>query len=169
MHSPYPGVRWIVVLVAIVGLSIMTSIATASAAPLGQAASEAAGEATFGQICGACHTIGGGTRVGPDLQGVVDRREEAWLKVHILNPSVHHEQNDPTSVANREQYGLQMPDLGLTESQVEAVIAYLKATITAPSVTPTLYAPTLGAGVLAIVLITMLGLYVGRKKVEVRL
>jgi hypothetical protein len=62
-----------------------------------------------------------------------------------------------------------MPDLGLTESQVEAVIAYLKATITAPSVTPTLYGPTLAAGVLAIVLLTVLGLYVGRKKVEVRL
>ena len=170
MYTLYYGVRWVVFLLvlAIVSLLIITSTSIALAAPVDQNASETAGEATFGQVCGACHTVGGGTLIGPDLQGVTERREEAWLKVHILSPSIHHGQNDPISVANREEYGLQMPDLGLTEPQVEAVIAYLKTATTAPAITPSLYAPTLIAGVLGVVALTILGLYVGRKKVEVR-
>ncbi len=168
VFRPHSGIRWVVFLLAIVGLSLMTSTSAALAAPLGQDASETAGGEIFGQICAACHTIGGGVRLGPDLQGVTERRDEAWLKVHILTPQVHHEQNDPVSIANREEYGLAMPDLGLTELQVEAVIAYLKTTTTAPTVTPALYIPSLAAGVLAIIAVTILGLSVGRKRVEVR-
>ncbi|MEE8443641.1 MAG: cytochrome c [Dehalococcoidia bacterium] len=126
------------------------------------------GEGTFGQVCAACHTIGGGVRVGPDLKNVTERREESWLKTHILSPSVHHQQNDPVSVANRERYGIKMPDLGLTEQQVEAVIAFLRTDVTASTAIPPLYGPTLAAGVLAIVGLTLLGLRVGTKRVEVR-
>ena len=126
------------------------------------------GEAKFQEVCGACHTIGRGVRVGPDLEGVTERREEEWLKVHIQSPSVQHQQNDPISVANREQYGIQMPDLGLTTQQVEAVIAYLKTGETVSAGIPSLYGPTLVAGVLAIVGLTLLGLRVGTKKVEAR-
>ena len=165
---PHSGIRWVVFLLAIVGLSLMLSTSTALAAPPAQDSSEVTGEATFGQICGACHTIGGGIRIGPDLQGVTERREDAWLKVHIWTPSIHHQQNDPISVANREEIGLPMPDLGLSEPEVEAVIAYLKTTTTASPVTPALYVPTLAAGVLAIVALTIFGLSVGRKRVEVR-
>ena len=168
VFGSHSGIRWVVFLLAIVGLSLMTSTSAALAAPLGQDASATAGGETYGQICAACHTIGGGVRLGPDLQGVTERRDEAWLKVHILTPQVHHEQNDPVSIANREEYGLAMPDPGLTELQVEAVIAYLKTTTTAPTVRPALYIPSLAAGVLVIVAITIFGLSVGRKRGEVR-
>ena len=30
-------------------------------------------------ICNACHSIGEGKKIGPDLKGVTERREEAWL------------------------------------------------------------------------------------------
>ena len=168
-HARHFSFRWVIFLFAILGLSAMTFTTSALAAPLNQDDPETTGEVTFGQVCSACHTIGEGIRVGPDLLGVTDRREGEWLKVHILTPSIHHEQNDSISVANREQYGIQMPDLGLTEPNVEAVITYLETTVTVSSVTPSLYAPTLGAGVLAVILLTILGLYAGRKKVEVRL
>jgi mono/diheme cytochrome c family protein len=126
------------------------------------------GASVFGQTCAACHTIGGGVLVGPDLEGVTERRVESWLKVQIQSPSVHQEQNDPISVSNREEFGLAMPDLGLTEQQVDAVIAYLGTGEAAPSTLPGLFVPTLAAGVLTIVALTIFALRLGRKRVEIR-
>lgn len=126
------------------------------------------GKSTFGQSCSTCHTIGRGVLVGPDLQGVTARREEAWLRVQIKSPSVHRTQNDPISRSNFEKFGVRMPDLGLTEQQVEAVIAYLKTAEPAPVSTPAQYFPTLAAGVLAIVGLTLIGIIAGTKRVEVR-
>lgn len=124
------------------------------------------GRALFDQNCTACHTIGGGVLIGPDLQGVTERREESWLKVHIQSPSIHHAENDPIAIANVKKTGVPMPDPGLTEQQVEAVIAYFKAEELAPATIPTLYLPALAIGVLAIVGFTLVGFIAGRKKVN---
>ena len=37
-------------------------------------------EYTFRNHCTACHTIGGGDRIGPDLAGVTKKRPRAWLE-----------------------------------------------------------------------------------------
>ncbi len=126
------------------------------------------GQAVFGQRCTACHTIGRGVLVGPDLQGVTERREATWLRVHIQSPSVHHAQDDPLARANREKFRMRMPDLGLSEQEVEAAIAYLQVAARAPVATPAFYAPTLVASLLGIAGLTLLGLRAGRKRVEVR-
>ena len=96
------------------------------------------------------------------------RRQESWLKVQIQSPSVHRAQNDPIAKANLEKFGIPMPDLGLTSQQVEAVIAYLGSGQTASVAIPAQYAPTLAIGVVAIVGITLIGLILGTKRVEVR-
>lgn len=45
------------------------------------------GEQIFAErACTACHTIGGGRLVGPDLAGVTDRREYGWILAMIMNP-----------------------------------------------------------------------------------
>ncbi len=126
------------------------------------------GKAIFGQNCSTCHTMGRGVLVGPDLQGVTAKREESWLRVQIKAPSVLRAQNDPIARSNFEKFGIRMPDLGLTEQQVEAVIAYLKTAEPAPVSTPAQYFPTLAIGMLAIVGLTLIGLIAGTKRVEVR-
>ncbi len=128
----------------------------------------AAGQAIFENTCMMCHTIGDGILVGPDLEGVTERREVSWLKVQIQSPSVHRAQNDPIAMANLEEFGLSMPDLGLTEQQVEAVIAYLNTAEIGPAAIPAKYIPTLVIGGLAMVGITLIGLIAGTKRVEVR-
>lgn len=155
-------------IVFMVGLLITATAISAVAAPPSPSPEE--GKTIFQQTCAGCHTIGGGVRVGPDLQGVTTRREAAWLKVQIKSPSVHHDQNDPISVANRERFGLRMPNLGLPDERVEAVLVFLEAEESAPAAAmPTLYIPVLGVAVLTLVALTFLGLRLGTKRVEVRL
>lgn len=38
--------------------------------------------------CNACHRIGGGKLVGPDLKGVTARRQEKWIEKMVLHPEV---------------------------------------------------------------------------------
>ncbi len=125
------------------------------------------GQQIFEAQCTACHTIGRGTLVGPDLQGVTERRTESWLKVHIQSPSLHREENDPVALALVEQFRIPMPDLGLTAQQAEAVIGFLATPETVQGM-PALLLPTLFFGVIGIAGLTVAGLKSGTKKVEVR-
>ncbi len=64
--------------------------------------------------CRGCHVVGGtGGTIGPNLDTVFERREEAWLRVQIANPRRHK----PDSV---------MPALGLTEEEIGAIIEVLR-------------------------------------------
>lgn len=152
-------------LVGGLGILVLASIWVLSAT---SASTQGEGESIFRQTCAVCHTVGRGALVGPDLQGVTERRQEPWLKVQIQSPSVHRAQKDPIAATNLEKFGIPMPDLGLTNQQVEAIIAYLKTAQSAPVAVPAQYVPTLALGVLAIVGFTVVGLIVGTKRVEVR-
>ena len=142
--------------------------ATLTPAPPVLTGDPTSGQYIFQENCQVCHYIGGGRLIGPDLEGVTERREVSWLKVQIQSPSVHREQNNPISIANLEEFGLPMPDLGLTEQQVEAIIVYLSTGETGPVAIPAKYIPTLVIGLLAMVGITVIGLVAGTKRVEVR-
>lgn len=80
----------------------------------------------FDSMCGACHTVGKGDTVGPDLQGVTARRDRAWLFRYIQAPQRLRAANDPISKRLFAQYKVRMPDLGLADGDVDAVIKYLE-------------------------------------------
>lgn len=64
--------------------------------------------------CQGCHRIeGAGGSVGPNLDGVFERRDEEWVRLKILHPR----QDNPRSI---------MPEFGLTEAQVSSIIEMLK-------------------------------------------
>ncbi len=148
----------------IIGVAIAFHQVALAAPP---AVSPEEGQVLFSQRCVSCHTVGAGVKIGPDLKGVTERREEPWLTTQILAPS-QHDETDPDVVANRKIYPTRMPDLRLTEQQVDDLIAYLKTDPTLPTVIPDLYGPALAAGALVIIALTLLGLRFGTKKVEVR-
>ena len=84
------------------------------------------GEYVFDSMCGACHTVGKGDKVGPDLRGVTARRDRAWLFRYIQAPQRLRAANDPISKRLFAQYKVRMPDLGLADGDVDALITYLE-------------------------------------------
>jgi len=83
------------------------------------------GALTYATRCSACHTIGGGGTHAPDLLGVTDRRDRAWLTRFITAPNEMRASGDRAALALREKYQLQMPNLLLTDEEVQAVIGYV--------------------------------------------
>lgn len=90
--------------------------------------SQTSGETQFNSTCIACHTIGGGRLVGPDLAGVTERRSEDWLVRFIKASQSMIESGDPDARALAEEYpGLVMPDAAMSDQQIKDVIAFLRA------------------------------------------
>src|SRR5215471_5866429 len=75
-----------------------------AASDRGLAMGDQPGQALFKKICAPCHTIGVGDRVGPDLRGVTDRRERAWLSAYIQSPARMRATRDPVALALAEKY-----------------------------------------------------------------
>lgn len=71
------------------------------------------GAALFEAKCGACHSIGGGPKLGPDLKGVVAKRGKEGAILAIFDPA---KAGLPPS----------MPNLGLSRPEAEAISAYLE-------------------------------------------
>jgi mono/diheme cytochrome c family protein len=85
------------------------------------------GKQIFQEKCVACHTVGGGNLVGPDLKGVTERRPREWLEQWIAAPDAMLAKKDPYATDLLHQFhDLPMPNLGLSSSDVTAVLAYLQ-------------------------------------------
>ena len=74
--------------------------------------------------CTACHTIGKGKLVGPDLKGVTRIRTAAWLK-DWLKDTVKMQATDPTAKELLKEYIVPMPQPSLTDREIDDVILYL--------------------------------------------
>ena len=84
------------------------------------------GESLFQAKCVACHTLGQGMLVGPDLQEITARRDKVWLKSFVLDPNERYAANDATTQQLlAEGYSVRMPALGLNAAQVDVLLAYL--------------------------------------------
>ena len=91
------------------------------------AVANAAGEQIFQEKCTACHTIGKGPLVGPDLKGVIAKRPRAWLEQWIAAPDAMLAKKDPIATELLRQWrDVPMPNQGLSTSDVTAVLAYLE-------------------------------------------
>ena len=78
--------------------------------------------------CQSCHTLGAGDGLGPDLLGVVARRDRDWLQRWLKNPDQLLAAQDPLATALYAKYKqLIMPNLRLTDAEVAALIGYMDA------------------------------------------
>lgn len=110
----------------LIGLLMVGVITLAQAAPPAQSPEE--GEAIFQQRCASCHSIGGGPLAGPDLQGVTAQRDRDWLIRWISAPDKMLAEGDPIATQLLQEFNnLPMPNMGLSETEVTAVLAYLES------------------------------------------
>jgi protein SCO1/2 len=86
------------------------------------------GQRLFQSKCSACHTLGQGDKVGPDLAGVTARRNRAWLTRYISEPEAVLAIGDPIAKALFQQYKqIRMPNLRLGSSDVADLVSFLEA------------------------------------------
>jgi protein SCO1 len=86
------------------------------------------GEHLFRTRCAACHTLGKGDTVGPDLRGVMARRDRAWLAHFIATPDQLLAEGDSLAIELFTKYRqVQMPNLRLGEADVAFLLSYLEA------------------------------------------
>lgn len=76
------------------------------------------------KACSGCHTIGKGRLAGPDLAGVLERRSETWVRTWLKDPTPMFE-TDETAQAMLKEYNLKMPNMKLTEEQIEQLLHYI--------------------------------------------
>jgi len=104
-----------------VGLVVTTFIAVAPNPSSAQTPAE-----MFNNVCAACHSVGEGVKVGPDLEGVTERRSEEWLVSFIGSSQAMINSGDAQA---REVFNLfnqvVMPDAPYSDDQIRQLIAYI--------------------------------------------
>jgi nitrite reductase (NO-forming)/hydroxylamine reductase len=86
-----------------------------------------AGRRIFDQTCFACHSIGEGVRVGPDLKDLGQRRERDWL-VRWMQDPIQMALTDPVGQELYAAYNnIPMAPPGLNDLQISNVLDYIDA------------------------------------------
>jgi len=80
----------------------------------------------FESKCLACHSMGGGRKLGPDLAGVSKKRSAAWLARWMKEPE-QMLQTDPDAKALLKEYNnIPMPNQNLTDAEVRGYLKYFE-------------------------------------------
>jgi protein SCO1/2 len=70
--------------------------------------------------------VGRGDRVGPDLAGILRRRDREWLLRFISNPEKMRAQKDPVALALVAKYPVvRMPPMGVSQRDAGDLLAYI--------------------------------------------
>jgi len=94
----------------------------ATAAPTDPEA--ARGKLDFESKCLACHSVGEGKKLGPDLEGVTKRRTDAWLTRWLKAPEKMLESDADAKALLREFNNIPMPNQSLSDAEIRQYIKY---------------------------------------------
>lgn len=84
------------------------------------------GQYLFATRCAACHSIGEGDKVGPDLANITKVREREWLMRFIGDPDKLLAEKDATAVELFRKYKQKtMPNLRLADADIAALIDFM--------------------------------------------
>ncbi|HZZ93741.1 MAG TPA: multicopper oxidase domain-containing protein [Usitatibacter sp.] len=84
------------------------------------------GKQGFETKCLACHSIGGGRKLGPDLAGVTRRRTESWLTRWLKSPETMLATDADAKALLKEYNNLPMPNQNLPEAEIRQYLKYFK-------------------------------------------
>ncbi len=82
------------------------------------------GAELFRRNCVACHSVGGGDVVGPDLSGVTRRRPITWIRGMVARPDSML-QVDGVAKSLLQQYQVPMLNRELDAARVRAILEFL--------------------------------------------
>lgn len=85
------------------------------------------GKYIFGRDCVACHTIGRGDAIGPDLLNVTRIRSRQWLVRMIQTPDALLKEKDRVAVELLKKYNnVRMPNLGTSDLETDYLLRYIE-------------------------------------------
>jgi nitrite reductase (NO-forming) len=82
------------------------------------------GKANFESKCLACHSVGQGRKLGPDLAGVTKRRTDAWLSRWLKSPEKMLESDPDAKTLMKEANNLPMPNQNLSDAEIKQYLQY---------------------------------------------
>src|SRR2546423_2181015 len=86
------------------------------------------GAYVFNTRCSACHTIGKGDAVGPDLANLTKERDRAWVARYLTDPDKMLTDGDPIAKKLFAKYrGGRMPNLGPEQDAIAAILLHIAA------------------------------------------
>jgi nitrite reductase (NO-forming) len=94
----------------------------ASAAPPEREA--LAGKTDFESKCFACHSMGHGKKLGPDLAGVTKHRDDAWLTRWLKSPETMLKTDEHAKAMLKEYNNIPMPNQNLTDAEIRGYLKY---------------------------------------------
>jgi cytochrome c2 len=77
--------------------------------------------------CLACHSIGQGEWVGPDLIGIERRRDRAWLRGFLLETDRYLDEDPFGRELLAQHSGVRMPQAEIFEHQIDGLLDYIAA------------------------------------------
>ncbi|MGJ7582825.1 c-type cytochrome [Variovorax sp. RHLX14] len=109
------------------GTSISRNARSSRAAAVRPSLQITNGQFVFRNGCTACHSIGGGDKIGPDLLGITERQQRSWLEKFVLVPDEMLAAGDPVANELLKKYkGVRMPNLGLSREEVADILAHVE-------------------------------------------
>ena len=82
------------------------------------------GKLNFESKCLACHSVGEGKKLGPDVYGVTKRRSDAWLARWLKEPEKMLQTDADAKAMLKEYNNIPMPNQGLGDAEIKQYLKY---------------------------------------------
>jgi len=85
-----------------------------------------AGKLAFESKCLACHSLGQGKKLGPDLAGVTKHRDAGWLTRWLKSPEEMLKTDENAKAMLKEYNNIPMPNQSLGDAEIRQFIKYFQ-------------------------------------------
>jgi nitrite reductase (NO-forming) len=85
-----------------------------------------AGKLAFESKCLACHSVGGGRKLGPDVAGVTKRHDRAWLTRWLKEPEKMLQTDEHAKAMLKEYNNIPMPNQSLSDAEIKQYLKYFQ-------------------------------------------
>jgi len=86
------------------------------------------GQEIFQNVCAACHSIGKGKLIGPDLKNVDQRHSKSWLYTWIKSSQTMIKTGDANAIKLfNDNNKILMPDQNISNNKIDEILAFIQS------------------------------------------